>query len=108
MRVLLRVVAGTLGLVLCWYLVADRLTPFTSNARVKAIVSQVVPQVSGTVIKVAAANGEILEPGDVLLQIDPRAFEIEKERAEADLERATRDVGAWQCTDRADRHLVCL
>ncbi|MFY0616240.1 HlyD family secretion protein [Shimia sp.] len=77
-----------------WYIAADRVTPFTSNARVKAILTPITPQVSGTVIDISAGNGEIVEAGTVLARIDPRQFEIQKQSAEAELARATQDVGA--------------
>ncbi len=77
-----------------WYIAADRVTPFTGNARVKAVATMVVPQVSGNVVEVLVENGEVVEAGQVLLRIDRRPYEIDKERAEADLEAATQEVGA--------------
>ncbi|TCL01598.1 multidrug resistance efflux pump [Shimia isoporae] len=85
---------GILLVIVAWYLAADRNTPFTSNARVKAIITPITPQVSGTVVEINAGNGEIVEAGDVIARIDSRQFEIQKRSAEADLERATQDVGA--------------
>ncbi|MGI9369771.1 MAG: HlyD family secretion protein [Ruegeria sp.] len=79
---------------LIWYLVADRRTPFTGNARVKAVVTQIVPQVTGTVTEVLVENGQIVNTGDVLVRIDRRPYEIERTKAEADLESATQEVGA--------------
>ncbi len=79
---------------LVWYLVADRKTPFTGNARVKAIATQIVPQVTGTVTEVLVENGQVVNAGDVLLRLDRRPYEIDKSKAEADLEAATQDVGA--------------
>ncbi|PSL18359.1 HlyD family secretion protein [Shimia abyssi] len=83
-----------LVVILGWYLAADRITPFTSNARVKAIITPITPQVSGTIVEVRASNGSIVEAGDVLAIIDPRSYEIQRDRAKADLARATQDVGA--------------
>lgn len=83
-----------LFIVVSWYLAADRITPFTSNARVKAVITPITPQVSGTIIEINADNGELVEAGTVLARIDPRQFEIQKQSAQADLERATQDVGA--------------
>ena len=79
---------------LVWYLVADRKTPFTGNARVKAIATQIVPQVTGTVTEVLVENGQVVSAGDVLVRIDSRPYEIERAKAEADLETATQEVGA--------------
>lgn len=85
---------GLLFIIVAWYVAADRITPFTSNARVKAVITPITPQVSGTVIEINAENGEIVEAGTVVARIDPRQFQIQKHSAEADLERATQDVGA--------------
>lgn len=90
-----------LVLFLGWYIAADRKTPFTGNARVKAIATLIVPQVSGVVIEVLVENGQVVEAGDILLRIDRRAYEIGKMRAEADLESATQDVGASSAQVRA-------
>ena len=62
-------------LVLIWYLVADRFTPYTTSARLKAYVVKVVPDVSGYVAKVPIKKNQLLEPGDTLLQIETVRFE---------------------------------
>lgn len=80
--------------ILVWYLAADRITPFTSNARVKAVLTPITPQVSGTVVDIRARNGQIVEAGDVLAVIDQRSYEIRVDEARADLSRAMQDVGA--------------
>lgn len=77
-----------------WYITADRQTPFTGNARVKAVVTYIVPQVSGTVTEVLVNNGQVVSAGTVLARIDRRPYEIDKSRAQADLESATQEVGA--------------
>ncbi|MCA0905716.1 HlyD family secretion protein [Ruegeria marisrubri] len=86
---------------LVWYLVADRKTPFTGNARVKAVATQIVPQVTGTVTEVLVENGQIVSAGDVLVRIDARPYEIQRDKAEADLEAATQEVGASSAEVRA-------
>ena len=77
-----------------WYLVADRVTPFTSNVRVKAIVIDIVPEVSGYVAELRVTNGQLVEKGDLLARIDQRSFALEVERLRADLQSATQSVGA--------------
>jgi len=77
-----------------WYIAADRRTPFTGNARVKAVSTLIVPQVSGMVTEVLVENGQVVSAGTVLARIDRRPYEIDKTRAEADLEAATQEVGA--------------
>ena len=77
-----------------YYLVADRVTPYTSNVRVKAIVIDVVPQVSGYVAEVPVTNGQLVEAGDLLARIDQRPFILDVERLRAELQSAIQSVGA--------------
>jgi multidrug resistance efflux pump len=63
-------------LVLCvllfgWTLIADRLTPYTSDASVRTFVVRTVPEVSGKVIEVGVRDNQIVRTGDVLYRIDP-------------------------------------
>lgn len=71
-------ILAAIGLViflLAYYVVADRITPFTSDAYVQAFVVQIAPQVNGPVIKVYVDNGSIVKQGDPLFEIDPRPFQ---------------------------------
>lgn len=92
---------GILALFLVWYIAADRMTPFTGNARVKAVATQIVPQVKGTVTEVLVENGQVVAVGDILVRIDRRPYEIDRAKAEADLASATQDVGASSAEVRA-------
>src|SRR6516162_9820684 len=47
-----------------WTLVADRLTPYTSDASVRAFVVRIVPEVSGKVIEVAVHDNQTVRTGD--------------------------------------------
>lgn len=76
------------------YLVADRITPYTSNVRVKAIVVDVVPQVSGYISALAVNNAQPVKRGDLLARIDQRPFVLAVEQAQSDLQSSTQDVGA--------------
>ncbi len=77
-----------------YYLIADRVTPYTSNARVKAIVIDIVPEVSGYVAEVTVTNGQFVETGDLLARIDQRPFILDVERLRAELQLAIQSVGA--------------
>jgi len=81
-------------LLFIWYLFADRITPYTSNARMKAVVVDVVPQVSGNVSALAVNNGQVVRTGDLLARIDPRPFAFEVDQARSELDSATQEVGA--------------
>jgi multidrug efflux system membrane fusion protein len=49
---------------------------------------QVRPRVSGQIDSVAFTDGELVKKGDLLFQIDPRPFEAEVHRLEAQLQQA--------------------
>ncbi len=79
---------------LCWYLFADRFTPYTSQARVQGYVVGVAPKVAGLVTEVRVANNQVVEKGQVLFQIDPSQYQIALDRATSDLETTRRQVEA--------------
>jgi len=81
-------------LLMIWYLVSDRLTPYTASARLKAFVVPVVPDVSGYVLDIPIKKNQLVEAGDTLFQIEPRRFEFAVKAAEAELELAGQEVGA--------------
>ena len=83
-----------IALLLIWYVVADRLTPYTASARMQAFVVAVVPDVSGFITEVPIKKNQLAKPGDTLLQIETGRFEIAVDAAEAALELAGQDVGA--------------
>jgi multidrug resistance efflux pump len=68
------------------YLVADRQTPFTTQARVHAFVVPIAPQVSGNVISVEVLNNQQVAAGQVLIRIDPTDYELAVIAAEATLQ----------------------
>jgi multidrug resistance efflux pump len=94
MKTTIRLVVAAAALIFVWYLVADRYTPYTSNARVKAIIVETVPQVSGYLAAVAVTNAQVVEAGQLLARIDQRPFALQVEKARADLQTATQEVGA--------------
>jgi multidrug resistance efflux pump len=79
---------------LTWYLLADRFTPYTQQARVQAYVVPVAAEVSGRVTRVLVHNNQSVEAGDVLFEIDDAQNRIAAERARAELESTRRQVGA--------------
>jgi len=90
-----------------WTIIADRLTPYTSDASVRAFVVRIVPEVSGKVIEVAVHDNQIVRTGDLLYRIDPTPFRIAVERAEAKLAAAGQAVGAsTAAVDEAQAQLV--
>jgi len=79
---------------LAWYLLADRYTPYTQQARVGAFVIPVAAEVAGRVIKVNVRNNQDVKAGDILVELDPQPLQIAVDRARADLENTRRTVGA--------------
>ncbi|MBL6689556.1 MAG: HlyD family secretion protein [Pseudomonadales bacterium] len=77
-----------------WYIASDRLTPSSSQAKVRANIVPIAPQVSGFVTEVDVGMNEIVEKDQVLLRIDPENYSLAVRQAEADLEQAGQNVGA--------------
>jgi multidrug resistance efflux pump len=89
------------------YFVGDRLTPSTSQARVQAFVVPVAAEVAGKVLAVQVRDNDEVNPGQVLLDIDPEPFRIALRRARADHESVRRSVlGSEAGVDAARAALV--
>jgi multidrug resistance efflux pump len=85
-------------LLFTWYVFADRLAPWTDQARVQTYVIPIVSQVSGRVIEVNVNQDQAVKPGDVLFKIDPADYELAVENAETALELAGQEIGAGTAT----------
>lgn len=81
-------------LIFFYYVVADRTTPFTGDARVQAFILRVAPEVNGFVKHIAVTDNQIVNSGELLFEINPRPFELAVAQAEAHLEQAGQNVGA--------------
>lgn len=79
---------------LIWYLVADRYTPYTSQARVQGYVVGIAPKVAGLVTQVWVDNNREVEAGQPLFEIDPSQYRIALDKARSDYEQARRQVEA--------------
>ena len=87
-------IAALILLSLCWYLLSDRFTPYTDQARIQGYVVGVAPQVAGEVAEVWVRNNEAVEQGQRLFRIDPSQYQIALDTAKSNLENAFRQVGA--------------
>ncbi|SKC93007.1 Multidrug resistance efflux pump [Burkholderia sp. YR290] len=87
-------IVGLIVVSLIWYLLADRFTPYTQQARVQAYVVPVAAEVSGQVTRVLVHNNQEVNAGDVLFEIDSGQYRIAADRARADLDSTRRQVGA--------------
>ena len=65
------------------YIVADRLTPCTSQARVQAFVVPVAAEVAGNVVKVHVHDNDEVQKGQPLFDVDPQPYEIALQSARA-------------------------
>ncbi|MFJ7311456.1 HlyD family secretion protein [Pseudomonas sp. NPDC098747] len=84
------IIAGSLS----WYLLADRFTPYTQQARVEAFVIPVASEVAGQVTQVHVRDNQNVKAGELLFEIDSRQYQIEVDRARADVESTRRKIGA--------------
>lgn len=91
-------VVALIALSLVWYLLADRFTPYTDQARVAGFVIGIAPQVAGTIAEVAVTNNQTVEAGTVLFRVDPEQYAIALSKARSDLDSAARQVKAGSAT----------
>ena len=73
-------VAAVLGVLLWRYYM---LAPWTRDARVRAYVLHLAPEVSGTVTGLPVADNQTVHKGDVLFTIDPRSYQFAAQEAAA-------------------------
>lgn len=79
---------------LTWYLLFDRFTPYTSQARIQGFVVGVAPKVAGVVTRVWVKNNQEVATDQALFEIDRSQYEIALKRAQSDLENTQRQIGA--------------
>lgn len=85
------VLALCIGLMIV-YVVGDRLTPYTTQARVHAYVVPVAPQVAGRLISVDVENNQMVLAGQRLFSIDPGSYVLAVEAAEAALKNTEQSI----------------
>lgn len=77
-----------------WYVLSDRFTPYTDQARIKGLITPVTAQVSGYITKVNIKLNSVVSAGDTLFQLDEHPFEIAVAKAQADIDNTTQSVAA--------------
>jgi len=100
------IVLGACVALMFWYLVADRITPYTNQARVHALVVPIAAEVSGTVSNVAVKNNQYVSAGQELLSVDSNKYQLAVETAQANLQSARQATGASTASVDAARASV--
>jgi multidrug resistance efflux pump len=86
-----KVVLVTVGVLVVFYIydvIADRITPYTSQAAVDSFLVQIAPEVTGQVEFVGVTDNSAVKKGQVLFRIDQEPFEIALRSARANLAAA--------------------
>ncbi len=85
MRKVILVALATLLVLFVYHVLSDRYTPYTSQARVEAFLTQVAPEVAGDVLEVGVKDNGPVQKGQLLFRIDPEPYELAVRSAEANL-----------------------
>lgn len=88
------IVIAIIAALLIWAVLADRYTPFSSEARVRGYVVPIAPKVPGTIESINVNYSQLVEGGDVLLQLERDEYQLAVEKAQAELEQAGQAIGA--------------
>jgi multidrug resistance efflux pump len=110
MRKIILVALALLLALFVYHVLSDRYTPYTSQARVDAFLTQVAPEVAGDVLQVYVSDNSAVRKGQLLFRIDPEPYQVALRSAEANLSVALQgadvsvaDVAAAQAKLRKQR-----
>ena len=79
-------------------------TPRTDDAYVYADTIDVVPEVNGRIVEMAAHDNQAVKQGDLLFRIDPRPYQDALTRGNASLEALDRQIELTQRTVNAQQY----
>ncbi len=68
------------------------INPWTRDGQVRANVIQVAPRVSGPIVRLPIRDNQAVKAGDLLFEIDPRTFQAQLARAQAEYDRTVKDL----------------
>lgn len=100
------IILGLCAVLMVYYLAADRITPYTTQARVHAVVVPIAPEVSGTVTDVAVTSNQSVAAGDLLFKIDREKYLLAVGTAEVNLQQARQATGVSTANVEAARAQV--
>lgn len=89
-----KIVLYVVAFLFVWYVVADRLAPWTDQARIQAYVIPIVPEVSGRVESISVKQNQAVKSGALLLEVDSTDYELALKSADSALKIAGQDIGA--------------
>jgi len=85
-------IVSLIVLLIFYYALLDRYTPYTDDAYIQTYVVQVAPQVEGRVIGVYVQNNQFIQEGQKLFSIDPRPYEYSVQELKANLVQTQQEV----------------
>jgi multidrug resistance efflux pump len=88
------IIFAVIALVFLYSIIADRMTPYTSQAVVQAYVVRVAPEVSGRVLELGVVDNQKVNAGELLFRIDPEPYAIAVKKAEAAVDNVGQKIGA--------------
>lgn len=98
--ILLLILVLAAGGTLAWYLLYARFYESTDDAYVNGNQVMLTPQIGGTVTQVTVDEGDFVEKGQPLVQLDPSDTKIALQQAEANLANTVRQVrGLYSTAD---------
>jgi multidrug resistance efflux pump len=88
------IILGVIVVIFLYSIIADRMTPYSSQAIVQAYVVRVAPEVSGRVLALGVTDNQKVKAGELLFRIDPEPYQIALKQAEAKVDRVGQTIGA--------------
>jgi multidrug resistance efflux pump len=88
------IILAVIAVLFLYSIIADRMTPYTSQARVQAFIVRIAPEVAGRVLEVSVTDNQRVKAGEVLFRINREPFEIALKEAQARLAIVSQNIGA--------------
>jgi len=85
LRKIILVVLLLLLVLFVYHVLSDRYTPYSSQARVEAYLTQIAPETAGDVLEVGVKDNSQVRKGQLLFRIDPEPYQLAINSAEANL-----------------------
>jgi multidrug resistance efflux pump len=104
MRKVILIALGLLLVLFIYHVLSDRYTPYSSQARVEAFLTQVAPEVAGDVLEVGVKDNGAVRKGQLLFRIDPSPTPSQSARPRPMfLSRCRVPMSRWRTSPRPGR-----